>query len=98
MFTYKKENPEGRYRCFHATTYNIKLKRKKIGFFFENHGNPIKIYFSIEKDETHNDGNPNCSWMNIHLKKEFKTVEEVKEFLKENFNYFINKYKFHTIG
>jgi hypothetical protein len=94
-FTFKKEEPHGRYKSFDSTTYLIKLKRKKCGYFFEKHSEITKVYFSIEKDEKHDDGNPNCSWMNISLKKEFKTAEEVKAFLINNTEAINNKYKLH---
>lgn len=95
-FTFKQEKPTGRYRSFNSTTHIIKLKRKQCGYFFEKFGTiESPIFLAIEKDETHDDGNPNCKWMNIALKKRFEKVEEAKEWLINNTEAINSKYKLH---
>ena len=94
-FTFKKERPTGRYSSFDAISYHIKLKRKRCGVFYDNIRTVSKIYLSVEKTEEINDNNPNCSWMNISLKKKFKTVEETKKFLIDNTEKINKKYKLH---
>ena len=94
-FTFKADVPTGRYRSFHPTTHHIKLNKKACGWFHEQYGKTDGIWLSIEKDEKHDDGNPNCSWMNIRLKAKFETVKEVKEFLIENTDAIVKKYNLH---
>jgi hypothetical protein len=87
-FTFKRERLD-----WHPDQYVIKLKRKACGIFSDEY--PMKIWFSIEKDEEHDDGNPNCSWMNICLRAPFKSVEDAKIYLQDHTDEIVAKYKLH---
>jgi len=96
MFTFKTEKPTGRYRSFYNDIYNIKLKNKVVGLITPEI--PHKIRLHVVKDGIKfKDNNPNCEWMWITLKVEFKTVDEAKEFLKRNFTGIIQKYNLYSI-
>lgn len=83
MFTFKTEQPAGKWRSFHKPTYYIKLKKTEIGTIEPDA--PHKIRLQVTKTDINEDGNPNCEWKWITLKKEFSSVDEAKLFLKEKF-------------
>ena len=90
-FTFKTDKPTGSYASFFDPHHNIKLNGNKIGSI--GHKKPHKIRLMIMKDETHNDGNPNCSWMWTTLKKESETLQGAKDWLNENAELIMAKYK-----
>lgn len=89
-FTTKTTPATGRYRSFFSDHTDIKLKGKEVG---EISGTkelgipsvkaPYRLRFMVIKDDINEDGNPNCEWKWITLKKEFNTVDEAKEFVKQ---------------
>jgi len=96
-FTFKTEKPTGRYRSFEATMYLIKFKKKRCGFMFEQYSDPIKINLSVEKTLNIDDGNPNCKWMNVSFKKEFKNIDDAKKWLNENIELIMKKFTLYFI-
>lgn len=90
-FTFKTEKPTGRYRSFFSETYHIKLNKIEIGLISlkEKHTDgPFKIRLMAIKNEKlgMDDGNPNCKWMWIVIKREFETIDDAKIYLNENFD------------
>ncbi len=94
MFTFKTEKPTGRYRSFFQSSHYIKIKRFEVGCIEPEE--PFKIKFMIIKADIMEDGNKNCCWKWITLKKESKTLEEAKEFLNKNFDAITTKFKLIT--
>ena len=92
-FTFKKMKKEGCYSSFQKDQTDIKYKKKECGSIFEKDVNCYKIRLMIQKDENHDDGNINCSWMNIFFKNEFKTENEAREWLNKNIGSLFKKYK-----
>lgn len=91
MFTFKTEQPTGRWRSFDVPIHYIKLKKKVVGTIEPTP--PHKIHLMVIKDDTMEDGNKNCDWKWITLKREFVSVDEAKAFLKEYEQKIIEKYK-----
>lgn len=79
-FTFKANRPTGKYRSFFATTHDIKLKGEVVGEIDDN----LTIRLMILKKDINEDGNPNCKWKWVKLKKKSSTLEEAKEFLNSN--------------
>jgi hypothetical protein len=82
-FTFKTEKSTGRYRGFFSDTHHIKLNKVKCGNIGDD--KPFKIRLQVVKQDIMEDGNKNCSWKWITLKKESETLEEAKKFLNDNF-------------
>lgn len=89
-FTFKKNKPEGRYSWVHNPTYDIKLKGKIVGSI-EHETWDIRLM--IIKDDINEDGNPNCKWKWVKLKKKSETLEEAKEWLNSVIDKLLEKYK-----
>lgn len=90
-FTFKTDKPTGRYSSFHPYTHHIKLKKIKVGSIDDR--SPHRIRLMVVKDDINEDGNTNCDWKWITLKKESNSVEEAKDFLNNNFKSITTKYK-----
>ena len=45
---------------------------------------PYIVMFMIVKSDINEDGNPNCEWKWITLKKEYATIQDAKQRLNEN--------------
>jgi hypothetical protein len=91
-FTFKTEKPTGRYRSFDSNTNYIKLNKIEIGTISDEA--PFIIRLRIIKTDIMENGNKNCPWKWIRLKKESASLKEAKEFLKNNVTGIITKYKF----
>jgi hypothetical protein len=78
---------------FQHDEHNIKLYKTEVGLIC--HEVPFKIRLQVVKQDINEDGNPNCIWKWITLKKESKTLEEAKKFLNDNFVTITTKYKIH---
>ena len=90
-FTFKKDKaPTGLASIGHITTSYIKLNKRKVGYIKEVE--PFKIRLMVIKKDIMEDGNPNCPWKWIALKKESKTLEEAKTFLNEKIDLILEKY------
>lgn len=81
-FTFKTEKPTGRYRSFQSASHDIKLGGAWCGSIDDDP--PHKVRFMKLKDDPMEDGNPNCAWKWVTLKKEFQSVADAKEWVREN--------------
>jgi len=89
-FTFKTEKSTGNYSAFFPNQNIIKLNKKQVGEICDKI--PYKIRFTVYKKNILEDRNPNCEWKWITLKKESKTLNEAKQFIKENNDIIQNKY------
>ena len=89
-FTFKTEKPTGRYSSFFPRTHYIKLNKKEVGLIVDI---TWDIRLMVYKSDILEDGNPNCDWKWIKLKKESETLQEAKDFLNNNIDAILNKYK-----
>lgn len=89
-FTFKTEKPTGRYRSFFSESHDIKLKKMKVGSIVDI---TWQIRLMVLKDDINEDGNPNCEWKWITLKKESASLQEAKDWLNVNFISLNQKYK-----
>jgi hypothetical protein len=92
-FTFKTIQPTGRYRSFDHPYYEIKLKKVCIGSIDPE--KPFKIRLQVTKSDINEDGNLNCPWKWIQLKKESSSLQEAKDFLNAHFESITTKYKIH---
>jgi hypothetical protein len=89
-FTFKTEKAVGKYRSFYSDFHTIKLNKEVCGTIDDKE--PYKISLMVVKDDINEDGNPNCKWKWIASTKEFKTLQEAKDFLSENFEAISSQY------
>ena len=89
-FTFKTERPTGKWKSFDSDRYVIKMNKKEVGSIDDD--KPHKIRLMVMKTDKITDGNPNCPWKWITLKKESETMEEAKEFLKSNYDSINSKF------
>ena len=86
-FTFKTHKATGRFRAFQSDSHDIKLKGKVVGAITDtkrSEDDKFKIRFMVKKGEKYNDNNTNCDWMWVQLKRKFETLDEAKEYLREN--------------
>jgi len=95
MFTFKTEKSTGRFRSFYPDHHYIKIKKSKVGTISDEH--PHKIRLAIFKDDINEDGNPNCEWKWITLKKESESVKDAKEWLVKAYTAITEKYKLYPL-
>jgi len=66
----------------------IKHNKKDVGYIdpptWRTKSNEWKIYLAIIKQDILEDGNPNCEWRWVSLKKRFKTEPEARLFIKSH--------------
>jgi len=94
-FTFKTIKPTGRYSSFHSNKNLIKLNGFEVGLIEDKL--PYSIRLAVEKENINEDGNPNCSWKWIKLKKESGSLQEAKDFLQSNYILIISTYKLYSI-
>lgn len=81
-FTFKTEQPTGRYRSFYAPYHIIKCNKKEVGSIESNSlQDEFKIQLRVMKKDIMEDNNPNCKWKNIRFKKVFSSLQEAKDWL-----------------
>lgn len=90
MFTFRTEQPTGRYRSFFDPIHYIKFKQRVVGSIGDEL--PHKIRLMVIKEDINEDKNPNCEWKWITLNKKSASVDEAKQFLKENYEAITTKY------
>lgn len=90
--TFKSKKPTGKWKSFNRTTHYVKLDKKQIG---QINDKTFKIMLMVTKKDIMEDGNPNCSWMWITLKKESKSLEEAQTFLTEHIEEISTKHNLH---
>ena len=100
-FTFKTIKSTGKFRSFCADMIEIKKNKNLVGCIKSDSQYtlqaPFKIRLMVYKNDIMEDNNLNCEWKWIVLKKEFNSIEETKEFLKNNFELINSKYKFYEI-
>jgi hypothetical protein len=92
-FTFKTEKSTGRYSAFYPDNHYIKLNKKQVGKISDK--KPYLIRLSVVKKDINEDGNPNCKWKWITLKKESKSLQEAKDFLNETIEAIMCAYELH---
>lgn len=90
-FTFKTDKPTGRFASFEKDYNHIKFNKKDVGTIDD--GAPFKIRLMVVKEDINEDGNPNCPWKWIRLKQESKSLQEAKDFLNNNFEVIMKRYK-----
>lgn len=88
-FTFKTTKVTGQFHSFFNDTHDIKLNKVKVGSIEDK---TWKIRLKVIKTDINEDGNPNCDWKWVTLKKESKSLQEAKDWLNENINIITNKY------
>jgi len=94
-FTFKTTKPTGRYRSFESALHDIKLNKKIVGSILDKV--PYTIGFTINKKDIMENGNPNCCWRWVRLKKEFTSLQEAKDFLNANIDRLLKQFDLHPI-
>lgn len=89
-FTFKTTKATGRYRSFFKDTHAIKLNKVEVGSIDDK---TWRIRLMVIKTDMNEDGNPNCDWGWVVLKKESKSLQEAKDWLNEKFSAITDKYQ-----
>ena len=89
-FTFKTNKPTGRWRCFDPVHTEIKLNKICVGWISSS---DYKIWLSVKKKDIMEDGNSNCAYKNIGLKKNSSSLQEVKDFLNDNIDEILEKWE-----
>lgn len=92
-FTFKTEQPTGRYRSFDKPTYHIKYDKKEVGYIKLE--KPHKIHLQVlktEEDLKKSENNINCEWRWLRIKYEFESVDAAKLWLNENIEKILNAF------
>lgn len=92
-FTFKTDKATGPYSSFYSDQHSVKLKKKEVGAIGDKV--PYRIRLQVIKDDIKEDGNSNCSWKWITLKKESKSLQEAKDFLNDHIDKILEKYNLH---
>ena len=92
-FTFKTEKPTGKFSSFYNSYHYIKYKGKSVGTI-EDKTFKISLHvLKTEEDRKKVNDNPKTNWKWITLKKESKTLDEAKQFLKEKVEILFEKYQ-----
>lgn len=91
-FTFKTTRATGHYRSFHSDQHDIKIKKVVVGMISDR---DWVIRLQVTKKDINEDGNPNCPWKWITLKKQSASLEEAKEFLNRNYEAIRAKFNIH---
>lgn len=86
-FTFKTEQPIGKWRSFHSPVHNIKYNKKVCGHLIGDNlssNENVKIKLAVLKKDINEDNHPTCPWKWIRVKGTFKTLQEAKDWLNEN--------------
>lgn len=81
-FTFKHDKPTGSYKSFFTSNIDIKQNGNEVGYMTTER--PITVKLKVVKKDITEDGNPNCVWKWMRIKKEFESVDEAKEWLNEH--------------
>lgn len=88
-FTFKTEKPQGKWGWLYSKTHHIKLNKIEVGLIDD--GSWI-IRLMVLKDDINEDGNPNCKWKWVNLKRKNKSLDDAKSFLNNNVDAIKNKF------
>ena len=78
-FTFKTEKSTGRYAAFFADIHHIKLNKIQCGEITDGEG--FRIRLQVIKKDIMEDGNANCSWKWVTMKKISGSLQEAKDWL-----------------
>lgn len=92
-FTFKTDKPTGKWKSFDSPSHYIKLKGISCGMI--DNDAPHTIRLQVIKKDVMEDGNKNCPWKWIRLKKESATLQEAKDFVAEKTDAIIAMYNLH---
>lgn len=81
-FTFKTEHPTGRYRSFEKDLHIVKYNKVEVGTISDD--KPCHVKLRVIKGDILEDGNVNCEWKWVTLKKDFSSVQEAKDFLNQH--------------
>ena len=93
--SFKTIKPTGQWKSFSSDQIQIKIDKKEVGAI--SPASPFTIRLMIIKTDIINDNNPNCTWMWIKLKKEFKSIDEAKLFFRTYVDDLLKAYDFYYI-
>ena len=91
--SFKTEKPTGKWAWTQSPFHYIKVDGVEVGVIVHN---TWRIRLMVKKEDINEDGNPNCHWKWIQLKKENSTLDEAKNFVKNSMSIISEKYKFHN--
>jgi hypothetical protein len=89
-FTFKTHRETGSYAWLSKPFHDILLNKNNVGSI--DHEKPNTIRLMVMKKNILEDGNPNCPWKWIQLKKASESLQEAKDFLNENIDVILTKY------
>ena len=89
-FTFKTHKETGSYAWLHKPSHKILLSKNWVGSIDPE--KPFTINLMVMKKDIMEDGNSNCPWRWIHLKRESETLDNAKAFLNENIDAILRKY------
>jgi hypothetical protein len=95
-FTFKTIKPAGKWKSFDEDQIIVKFEKQEVGAIDSQ--KPHRIMLMVEKGETTNDPNPNCSWKWITLAKESESVEEAKDFLNSIADKVLSAFTLHKLN
>lgn len=81
-FTVKTNKPTGKWRAFQNASHDIKFGGHVCGSIQDD--SPHSVRFMVTKEDIMEDGNQNCVWRWIKIKKEFSSVKDAKAWVIEN--------------
>jgi hypothetical protein len=93
-FTFKTTRPTGSYAWLHKPYIDVLLNKNKVGAIDPE--KPYRLRLMVMKADIMEDGNPNCPWKWISLKHESESLDDAKNFLNENIDTVLTKYKIRT--
>lgn len=88
-FTFKTDKATGPFWSFSPDYHYIKLKKKQCGSINDK---TWEIRLQVIKDDINEDGNPNCEWKWIQLKKKSDSLQEAKDFVNNHIEAILDKY------
>ena len=83
MFTFKTTKPTGRHASFQNSDHVIKIKKKLVGLIADK---TWDIRLMAIKSDINEDGNANCDWKWIRIKYKASSLQDAKDYLKNNFD------------
>ena len=95
-FTFKTEQPTGKWRSFHSPVHDIKYNKRVCGHLTGDNlasNENVRIKLAVLKKDINEDNNPNCPWKWIQVKETFKTLQEAKDWLNENRERIFSQFK-----
>jgi hypothetical protein len=89
-FTFKTHKETGSYAWLHKPYHHVKLNKNDVGSIEPD--KPYRIRLMVMKKDILEDGNPNCEFKWITLKRESESLDDAKVFLNENIDIIMTKY------